>query len=324
MRSMASAVDQLPAAQDVLRKGCGLVDRTDRTGRLALTGPEAKAFLQGQVTNDVEALEPGQGCYATWLTSKGKLQGDLRVLDTGAELLLLCERVALQKLFDMIRTFQVGAALTLHKRTLQTAQLSLVGPRARDVAGAPAAGLGEREHDHVAAAVGGAPARLIATDAGVDVLCAASDGPAVRAALGAAGAVEVPEEAAEVLRVESGRPRFGVDLDETVIPQEAGLNARAVSFTKGCYVGQETVARLYYKGKPNRHLRGLRLSAPAPAGAPLRLGERPVGALGSSVVSPALGPIALALVRREAEPGAVLEVGDGDVRATVVALPFAP
>ncbi len=104
-------------------------------------------------------------------------------------------------------------------------------------------------------------------------------------------------------------PRYGIDLDESTIPQEAGLNERAVSFTKGCYVGQETVARLYYKGKPNRHLRGLRLSEPTEPGAALTLGERSVGSLGSSVLSPTLGPIGLALVRREAEPGATVSVG---------------
>ena len=108
-----------------------------------------------------------------------------------------------------------------------------------------------------------------------------------------------------------------------MIPQEAGLNDRAVSFEKGCYVGQETVARLYFRGKPNRHLRGLRLSAAAPSGAPLRLGERQVGTLGTVVTSPRLGPIALALVRREAEPGSTVEVGDDGVSAEVVELPFA-
>src|SRR3712207_1800256 len=116
------------------------------------------------------------------------------------------------------------------------------------------------------------------------------------------GALPVSEAAAEVLRVERGRPRYGVDLDDATIPQEAGLNERAVSFTKGCYVGQETVARLFYKGKPNRHLRGLRLaSAEAATGDELRLGDKVVGRLGSVVVSPRVGPIALALVRREAE-----------------------
>ena len=83
------------------------------------------------------------------------------------------------------------------------------------------------------------------------------------------------------MRVEPGRPRYGIDLDDSVIPQEAGLNERAVNFKKGCYVGQETVARLYYRGKPNRHLRGLRLSEPVATGEPLRLGEREVGRVGS-------------------------------------------
>jgi folate-binding protein YgfZ len=124
------------------------------------------------------------------------------------------------------------------------------------------------------------------------------------------------------VRVESGRPRYGIDLDDTTIPQEAGLNERAVSFTKGCYVGQETVARLHWRGKPNRHLRGLRLSAPAPTGTPLRLGEREVGRLGSVAVSPAHGPIALAIVRREAGPGDTLSVGDGPVTAQIAELPF--
>ena len=165
--------------------------------------------------------------------------------------------------------------------------------------------------------------RLIVTDLGVDVLCEAADTEPVAAALIAAGAVPAAEDAAEVRRVETGRPRYGVELNDSVIPQEAGLNARAVSFEKGCYVGQETVARLHFRGKPNRHLRGLRLTGPAATGDALRLGEREVGHLGTVVASPAHGPIALALVRREAQPGDTVAVGDGDVRAEVVDLPFA-
>jgi folate-binding protein YgfZ len=126
------------------------------------------------------------------------------------------------------------------------------------------------------------------------------------------------EEQLDVLRVERGRPRYGVDLDDSVIPQEAGLNERAVSFTKGCYVGQETVARLHYKGKPNRNLRGIRLPAPAEPGTPLTLDGKEVGRVSSPVVSPTLGPIALALVRREAPPGTTLDDG-----SSVVELPFA-
>jgi folate-binding protein YgfZ len=136
------------------------------------------------------------------------------------------------------------------------------------------------------------------------------------------GVEAVSEEAAECVRIESGRPRFLHDVGTDTIPQEAGLNERAVSFTKGCYVGQETVARLHWKGKPNRHLRGLRLSAPASTGDQLYLGERVVGQLGSFARSPHHGPIALALVRREAEPGTTVLVGDSAATAEVVELPF--
>ncbi len=123
-----------------------------------------------------------------------------------------------------------------------------------------------------------------------------------------------------MLRVESGRPRLGLDMDASTMPQEAGINERAVSFSKGCYVGQETVARLHYKGKPNRHLRGLRLGGPAQHGDPIVLGEKQVGTIGSVAESPRHGAIALALVRREAEPGA--EVLVAGTPAQVVALPF--
>ena len=141
-------------------------------------------------------------------------------------------------------------------------------------------------------------------------------------ALTEAGAVEVSPEAVEIVRVEAGVPRFGAEMDTATMPAEAGIVEDAVSFTKGCYIGQETVARLHYKGRPNRHLRGLKLSGAATPGAALRLGEKEVGTLGGAVVSPALGPIGLAIVRREAEPGAELTVGEDGVTAEVVALPF--
>jgi tRNA-modifying protein YgfZ len=316
---MAVTADTLAADHRVLTEACGLVDRSER-GKLALTGPDAKAFLHGQVTNDIEGLEPGRGCYAAFLTHKGKMLGDMRVLDLGDELLLDTERVALQELFNMIRRYKLGSEVELHKRTLETSLLSLIGPDARRVAGAEH--LGADEHDNARAELGGRPVVLVATDVGVDVLAGAEDADAVRAALEAAGAVPVAEAAAEVLRVERGRPRYGIDLDDGVIPQEAGLNERAVSFAKGCYVGQETVARLYYRGKPNRHLRGLRLSAPGATGDELRLGEKVVGRVGSVALSPAFGPIALAIVRREAAPGTTLSAGDGDTTATVVDVPF--
>jgi folate-binding protein YgfZ len=317
-----------------LLAGCALVDRSER-GKLALTGAGAVEFLNGQITNELTGLRPGEGRYAAFLTNKGKMLGDLRVLAVGAgetvdELLLDTERVALQALFDMIRRYKIGYDVALHKRTLECALLSLIGPRARtvfaDAVEDRATDLPAAEHDHLACAIAGRAVRAIATDVGgLDVLCASGDRDAVAAALLAAGAVATGEQAADVVRIERGRPRYGVDLDDSTIPQEAGLNERAVSFTKGCYVGQETVARLYYKGKPNRHLRGLRIAGAADAvssGAELRLGERAVGRLGSVVDSPTHGPIGLALVRREAAPGDVVAVGSDGVTATVVELPF--
>jgi tRNA-modifying protein YgfZ len=321
LAGMAATAQTHDAAYRALTEGAGLVDRSE-LGKLALTGDQAAEMLNGQVSNDVEALVPGTGCYAALLTNKGKMLGDLRVLNTGAELLLVTERAALQALFDQLRRGMIGWRAELHKRTVQQGLLSLVGPRARAVAGADAAGLPRAEHANAGSEVAGAPVVLVATDLGVDVVCAAEDAAGVRAALLEAGAVAVDEAAAELVRIESGRPRYGIDLDETTIPQEAGLNDRAVSFTKGCYVGQETVARLHWRGKPNRHLRGLRLSAPAPTGTPLRLGEREVGRLGSVATSPVHGPIALAIVRREAAAGDTLAVGDGAATAQVVDLPF--
>jgi len=315
-----AVADSLAAEHRALRDACGLVDRSDR-GKLSLTGSETKTFLQGQLTNDVEGLEPGRGLYAAFLTHKGKMLGDLRVLDLGSELLLDTERVALQELFTMIHRFKLGRDVELGKRTLERGLLSLLGPDARKVAGAH--GLAEEEHACSRAQVAGVEVVQVATDVGVDLICPSERTDDLRAGLLDAGAEPVSEDAAEALRIERGRPRYGLDMGEETIPQEAGLNERAVSFAKGCYVGQETVARLYYRGKPNRHLRGLRLSAPALHGDPLRLGDRQVGTIGSSALSPALGLIALALVRREAQPGDTVLVGDpAAAPAQVVELPF--
>ena len=325
------------AEHRALREGCGLLDRSER-GKLALAGAGAIEFLNGQVTNELDGLRSGEGRYAAFLTHKGKMLGDLRILAVEGEaagegevaappieLLLDTERSALQALFEMIRRFKIGFEAELHKRTLERGLLSLIGPASDRLAGldqAPAQ-LPQQEHANAPVMLDGIAALAIRTDVGIDLLCQAADAERLREALLARGAVTVSETAADCLRIELGRPRFGLDMDDGTIPQEAGLNERAVSFTKGCYVGQETVARLHWKGKPNRHLRGLLLSAHARGGEELLLGERVVGQLGSTALSPALGPIALALVRREAEPGATVAVGREGATATVVELPFA-
>jgi folate-binding protein YgfZ len=351
----ATDTDLLAAELRALHDSCGVVDRSDR-GKLALTGAGAVEFLNGQVTNELADLRAREGRYAAFLTHKGKMLGDVRILAVGdgnapaaepgdaagaperaapSELLLDTERGALQALFDMIRRFKVGFAVELHKRTVERGLLSLIGPDSGRIAGIgdgaadePRAGAGDAattlpaEHANAPVEIDGIGALAVRTDVGVDLLCDAGDTERLRDALIGRGAIAVSEQAAECLRVEHGRPRYGVDIDESTIPQEAGLNERAVSFTKGCYVGQETVARLHYRGKPNRHLRGLRLSAPVATGDELRLGERSVGHVGSVALSPALGPIALALVRREAAPGDTVAVGDAGVGAQVVELPF--
>jgi len=315
-----------------LRQGVALVDRSER-GKLALTGPDAVEFLHGQVTNDVRALRPGAGCYAAFLTPKGMMLGDLRVLAVGAgeteaqgaeapaegvaELLLDTERITLQRLFDMIRRYRIGYRVELHKRTLQRGLLRLAGPAARALLCSLAPelkALPSEEHRHLRIAVAGVAARAIACEEGeVELLVASEERERLVGALLQAGAQAVRQGAFEVVRVERGIPRYGFELDDRTIPQEAGLNERAVSFTKGCYVGQETVARLHYKGKPNRRLWGLALEEPAPIGTPLFLGEREVGRLGSVALSPTYGPIALAILRRECGEGDRVAVGrDGE------------
>ena len=294
-----------------LREAVGLVDRSER-GKLRLTGGEAADYLQGQVTNDVVALTPGAGCYAALLTHKGKMVADMRVLRGEDFVWVDCEPQVLPALVRNASMYSIGRDVRHEDVSGAYAILSLIGPDAREPLDvAPPSG----EH----AFVSGEHGLYVATDLGVDVICPAEDAAAVREALEVEA---VGEEAAECLRIESGRPRFLHDVGTDTIPQEAGLNERAVSFTKGCYVGQETVARLHYKGKPNRHLRGLRLAEPVAPGAEIRLGERVVGELGSSAQSPRLGPIALAVLRREAEPGATVLIGPDAVPGEVTELPF--
>jgi folate-binding protein YgfZ len=294
---------------ELVTESVGLLERPDRA-LFEVGGDEAADFLQGQVSNDVEGLAAGQGCYATLLNHKGKIRADVRIVRTSDGFVLDTEPIAHRVLEHMLQTYSLGRAVTFRDVGDERALLSLIGPAARDRldASAPA-----EEHANVEGELG----LYVATDLGVDVICA--DAEAARSAL---GVEEISEGTAECLRIESGRPRLGYDMDGDTIPQEAGLNERAVNFEKGCYVGQETVARLYYKGKPNRHLRGLRLSEPAERGDTLCLGDREVGRLGSTCVSPTLGPIGLALVRREASPGDTVAAGARGATAEVVALPF--
>ena len=332
------------ADYELLTTAVGAVVREGRA-IVELSGSEAAEFLQGQVSNDVEALTVGHGCYATLLDHKGKLRTDLRVLRLaedrparGAEpdrrsgehrsdnFLVDAESIGLPVLLHVFQTFSLGrdvrtrdltperspivdrASTAVPPSSHERVLVSLIGPAASGLVDPSPAAV---EHGWVEALGGLA----VTTDLGVDLIV-----PTDQLDQALALAPGASEEAAECVRIESGRPRLGFDMGSTTIPQEAGINERAVNFEKGCYVGQETVARLHWRGKPNRHLRGLRLSETAPRGATITFGEREVGTVGSTCVSPALGPIALALVRREASPGDEVTV-DG-APATVVELPF--
>jgi tRNA-modifying protein YgfZ len=294
---------------ELLTEAAGLVDRSER-GKFVVRGGEAVDFLQGQVSNDVEALSPGTGCYATVLNHKGKLRTDLRILRGEDFLWLDTEAVGHPVLRHMLATYTLGRDVQWEDLTEDHAILSLIGPGAGELADhAPPAD----EHSFTDPGNG----LWVRTDLGIDVLCGLGRAEELRTEL---GVEEVSIEAAECVRIESGRPRLGVDMDAETMPQEAGINERAVDFEKGCYVGQETVARLHWRGKPNRHLRGLRLAEPVERRTDILLGDKVVGRVSSVCVSPRFGPIALALVRREASPGDTVRVGETE--AEVVELPF--
>ena len=288
---------------ELVTEAVGMADRSERA-KFLVRGSEAADFLQGQVSNDVEALAPGQGCYATILNTKGKLRTDLRILRGGTWFFLDGEAIGHAVLRHMLETYSLGRDVQSEDVTATRALVSLLGPGARSV-------LDAEPPEEENAFVEGEHGLYVSTHLGVDVI----GEPGLEL-----GVPAVSDDVAECVRIESGRPRLGYDMDAETMPQEAGINERAVSFTKGCYVGQETVARLHYKGKPNRHLRGLRLSEPVERGTDIMLGEKVVGRVGSSCVSPSLGPIALALVRREAEPGDSVTVNGAT--AELVGLPF--
>lgn len=308
---------ELDAQYRQLREECGLLVR--ERGFLDVLGPDAAEYLQGQLTNDVESVAVGEGQYAALLDRKGHMQTDMRLIRVGEGAILIdLEPAAKDRALRHLTMYSVGRDVQVADASEERAQISLIGPRAAEVAAtAPLP-----EFANEATQIAGVDVVAVGTRDGIDLLFPAAERDRLVGALTEAGAVEVSPEAVEIVRVEAGVPRFGAEMDTGTMPAEASIVDDAVSFTKGCYIGQETVARLHYKGRPNRHLRGLKLSAAATPGAALRLGEKEVGTLGGAVVSPALGPIGLAIVRREAEPGTELTVGEDGVTAEVVALPF--
>ncbi len=326
-----------------VREGAGLVESLSRAP-IAVTGPDRASFLQGLLTNDIVALAPGTGCYAAYLTPQGRMIADVRVLELGDRLILdvpaAVKDGVLGKLDQSIFTEDVQ----LQDLSSGWRQLGVHGPRAPEVLervigdALPPDLATWPEFRNARFSDDGGSLVITSTRAlgeiGFEVFVERDRGDVLRQTLRAAGAVEVGPATMEVLRVEAGRPEFGVDMDEETIPLEAGLADRAISFTKGCYVGQEVVIRILHRGhgRVARRLVGLAIDAdPDPPNVPARSaalvhGDQPVGEVTSAVASPAVGkPIALGYVKRDfAEPGTALHVriGARQLACAVAALPF--
>jgi len=294
-------------------------------GILAVGGPQRQKFLHNLLSNDVASLEPGQGRLASLMDARGHVLALMRVLVARDSVLLELSRDRIAALRGLLDHYRVGAPVRFAE--LPVAVLALCGT------GAPAclARAGVETTDlpneaHVEASLAGMAIRLSrASDlpAGALVLHLAPEAaPAVQEALLSAGATPLAQATFDALRIEEGRPLYGPDVTEGNLLHETGLVLEYHSPTKGCYVGQETIARLEARGgNVNKALRGLRLERPAAAGDAIRAAGHEVGRVTTAAVSPRLGPIAMGYVHRDHfAPGARLEVGGAS--ATVVLLPF--
>ena len=311
--------------------GAGLIDRS-MLGKATVTGRDRAAFLQGMLSNDVKALAPGQGCPAAFLDAHGKVVSLLVVFALEDRILLELPAGSTEKFIQAIDKFLISEKALFESSDDEYAIIAVQGPHAAQVLSrASGTALELAPYAHVEVSIAGAPVRVMARSEavtrGFHCWTAVSHALALWKALRAAGGVPVGAEAAQVLRVEAGQPLYGVDVDESVILPETQLES-FVSYTKGCYIGQETVARVKYRGHINRGLTGLVVDGEElpPPGAAVVAEDKEVGRITSAVRSIALGkPIALGYVRREYfEPGAAvaIKVGDTLAGAHVSALPF--
>ena len=284
------------------------------TAVLDFEGPDGIAFLQGQLTQEVRSLAPGEARPPAALTPKGKLLFLARLVGLPKGRRLVLPRSEREPALAHLKKFVIFQKVEITDRSDEFVRVGLYGPRARDV---PAEGDATRlpREGELAA----------------EILVAAGKAPDFERVLERAGSVPLTGESAEVLRVEAGRPRFGQDVDASNLADEAGLDA-AISTTKGCYVGQEIVARMRTYGRVNRRLVGFRFPEGAIApGTVLKRPEEPEagkveqGRVTSAVLSPDFGPIGLGYAFRDVAIGAGLVPAAGPALTAVVApLPFSP
>jgi len=323
-------------------ESAAVFDRSAR-GRIAVAGADRRAYLHAMLTNDIAALDAGTGCYAAFLTPQGRMIADMRVLELGDMVLLDLDETAAQAVLQKLDQFVFNEDVRLGDLGASFGTILVAGPSAaRTVAdtlkggdGPSEAGLAAwPEFRNARASFRGEMVLVAATgDLGVSGFDLYID----RARVGdlwseliAAGATPGDAPTADLLRLESGRPAFGTDMDAETIPLEAGIEGRAISFTKGCFPGQEVVIRVLHRGggRVARRIAGLRFEGeevPGRADA-VQSADRDVGRVTSAAWSPrANGVIALAMLHRDfVEPGTALAVrhGERDLRATVVPLPF--
>jgi folate-binding protein YgfZ len=325
------------ASYDAARHGAGLIDRSDR-GRIVVSGKDRASYLQGLLTNDITALEAGEGCYAAYLTPQGRMIADMWVYELGDVMLLTLARDVIDTILAKLDQFIFTEDVQLGDVTRTFTNVAVVGPKAAAIVEAVLAGLPSGalaalpEHGNLRARFADQAAVVLRiTDTGqpgYDIMVDASTGTALPSSLRSAGAVDVDAAVADVLRVEAGVPKFHRDMNEDTIPLEAGLESRAISLTKGCYVGQEVIIRVLHRGhgRVARRLVGLVLEGGAvpPSGTTVHAEGREVGRVTSGVASIALKqPIALAYVHRDfVAPGTPLAVQGAP--AVVTALPFVP
>jgi folate-binding protein YgfZ len=308
---------EIDAQYRQLREDCAFSPRPSLR-MLAVRGSEAGDYLQSQLTKDLSGLTPGRGAYAALLDRKAHIQADMRVLCLAADdFLLVIEEAGFERTLKHLDMYRIGREAEVTDVSNAHAIVSVIGPGLESRTGLNP---GTAE-DHSEANLGTVRCRALASPIGslpaLDLIVAAEEEAALVEQLTAAGLPEVGEEATELLRIEAGLPRYGREITTDFMPAEVGIVSTAVSFDKGCYIGQEPVARLHYKGRPNRHLRRLRFDRPVEAGAQLLLDGKEVGTVSTSGVSPASGPIGLAIVRREAEPGSRLTIADSEASAVV-------
>jgi folate-binding protein YgfZ len=292
-------------------------------GTIALSGGDRASFLHALLTNDIATLTKGTGTYAAYLTPQGRMITDMRVVETGTRLLLSVVRDMAAELAGRLDKLIFSEDVQVKDVTTELDVLGVHGPSAaamvQRATGVSAADL-LRQYDNLT--VGSLT--IVRDDAlalpGYDVYVAKSDAATLREKLLAAGALRASVETCETLRIEAGRPRFGVDMNADTIPLEAGIEDRAISFTKGCYVGQEVIVRVMHRGHGRVARRLVSIVLPSgnvPAhGDGIFAGDRQVGAITSATESPKLGSaLALGYVQRDhAAAASALTVNGSEAR----------